>query len=235
VLGMAIALASGYQWLFVVSVGGALVAALLPLLVQEPARAIQRGARPRLFLKSALTPGLMAMFPYLCNGAISSFIPLYAVKQGLENPGFYLLVMSAASFLAQTVAGSLSDRFGRLSVIIPSLALVAGGTALIAPVSGWWLMLPAVVTGLGFGSILPVLYAMAIDRAKQDERGSAIATVGMAIDAGMCGGPIIGGLLADAFGLSPMFLAFAVAPAAGLIFATLSSRAATPRTPQPAA
>ena len=221
VAGMAILLASGYHPLFAVSFYLAAGAVVLSALVREPKR-IRSGQKPHLFNRSALGPGVSTLALMFTYGAVASFVPLHALRQGMENPGFYFTVYSAAMVLAQAVCGPISDRLGRMAVIVPGLALTAVGTAANAFLGGWWLLGAAVLFGLGSGGTQPALFALATDNAKETERGSAMATVGMFLEVGISGGAIVAGLLAEQVGLEMAFVCVAASPLLGLLFAAAS-------------
>ena len=217
--GMAIALAAGFGPLFAVSFSLAAAAVVMAVALREPATRRTTTRRPRLFNRSALRPGLSMLSLMVVYGAIASFVPLYALQQGLSNPGFYFTVCSVAMVLAQAIAGPISDRFGRLAVIGPGLLLSALGAAATALLGGWSLLGAAALYGTGSGAAQPALFALATDVAKEDERGSAMATVGVFLEAGISGGAIGAGLLAQQVGLSATFVVVSVVPLVGILIA----------------
>jgi predicted MFS family arabinose efflux permease len=147
---------------------------------------------------------------------VSSFVPVYALRTGIENPGLYFLVFALAMIVAQTFGGRASDRFGRTAVIVPGLALLAVGVAMLPVLNGWSILGSALVVGFGQGAAQPALFAMAVDRVRADERGAAVGTIGTFLEMGIGGGSIVAGMLAGAFGLSATFVIIAIAPLAAM-------------------
>ena len=216
-LGAAIAIAWGYGALFGVAAGAGAGAVLAALLIREPAR--PPAATGRLYSPAALHPALLALGLHAGYGAVISFVPLYALRTGLENPGLYFLVFALAMIAGQTVGGWASDRVGRTAVIVPGLLLLAAGLALLPLVAGWGILASALVVGLGQGSAQPSIFALAVDRADASERGAALATVGTLLELGIGAGSILAGVIAERAGLGAMFVAMALAPLAAAALA----------------
>lgn len=228
-VGMGLALALGFQSLFGASVALALLAIGLCALIAEPAPS---AARPpaRLFNRTVLAPGLPMLALMFSYGALASFVPLHALQRGMANPGLFFTVYAGAMVAAQVAAGWASDRFGRSAAILPGLALAAVGLLAVAALEGWWLLVAAAVYGLGAGAAQPALYASAGDLVPPEQRGSAMATMGLFLELGISSGAIVSGLLAEPLGLGSTFVAVAVVPAAGLLLAAATGRvSARPR------
>jgi predicted MFS family arabinose efflux permease len=212
-LGAALALGLGYPPLFVAAAAVAAAAALSASRIREPARpaaAPARGGSP--LLGSAIAPGGLALGLHVAYGTLASFVPVHALRAGLENPGLYFLAFALAMVVGQTVGGRLSDRLGRGAVIVPGLLLLAIGTALVPWLGGGLLLGSGAIAGLGQGAAQPALLALAVDRVGPGERGAALGTVGTFVELGIGGGSIAAGLVAERFGLEATFALAALAP-----------------------
>jgi MFS family permease len=221
-VGVAIALALGYSTLFAISVGLAILALILCLLIREPRRAHHGGARRSLrgtFHRGVIWPGIVLLCLQFTYGAVVSFIPLLAVQRGLENPGLFFTAYAIASVGAQAVAGQVSDRLGRKAAIVPGLVFVGLGLLASSALGGWYLLIAALLYGVGFGATQPSLFALGGDLAGPAERGAAMATLGVFLELGISSGSIAAGFLAGPIGLSATFVAFAGVALVGLVLA----------------
>jgi MFS family permease len=216
--GAAIALAFGYATLFAVAGVVGAAATVAALLIREPTRVAVAGPS-RFFVRRALHPGLLALGLHAAYGAVISFVPLYAPRSGLENAGLYFLVFALAMIGGQTAGGWASDRVGRTAVIVPGLALLSAGVAMLPLVGGWGMLASALVVGLGQGAAQSTIFALAVDRVDPAERGAALGTVGTLLELGIGGGSILAGVLAEQAGLGAMFAIMALAPLAAAALA----------------
>ena len=122
----------------------------------------------------------------------------FAVDTGTAQLAFSLSMMGMA---AGTLAyGSLSDRFGRLPVLITGIGLFAAGATLtaVAP-SISVLILGRVLQGVGAASGLVLARAIAHDVYGADRLGQMIAYLTAAYVIGPLVAPPLGGLLTDTF------------------------------------
>lgn len=135
--------------------------------------------------------------------------------------------------LSQIVTGPLSDRIGRKPLIAGGLWLQALGIALLILVQApqFWAG-AAVVMGLGTGMVYPSLLAGVSDLAHPSWRASALGVYRLWRDGGYAAGAVIGGLLADVFGLSVAVLAIAALTGlSGMVVAALFQESRQRRVP----
>lgn len=143
---------------------------------------------------------------------IWGLLPLLVVQAGFSVQlaaalgGIYLGVWG----LSQIVTGPLSDRAGRKPLIVSGLWLQALGITLIVllPDPRFWAT-AALVMGLGTGMVYPSLLAGVSDLAHPSWRASALGVYRLWRDGGYAAGALLGGLLADAFGVNIAVLAIA--------------------------
>lgn len=110
--------------------------------------------------------------------------------------------------LALWLGGGVSDRLGRIRVLIPGLiayaALLGALTALTHPIGlGLW----SLASGLAAGVVMPVPAAVVGDRVPPALHGVAIGWLRTMTDTGQILGPLLLGALADARDLSAAFVA----------------------------
>ena len=86
-------------------------------------------------------------------GAITSFSAMFADALGISPKSIYLTLLAVVILLTRPLSGPLADRVGYRRVFMPCLALIAVGLALLASASSLaWLVVSAIVFGVGFGT-----------------------------------------------------------------------------------
>lgn len=131
--------------------------------------------------------------------------------------GYFISVYALMQFLASPVLGSLSDRFGRRSILLVSL-LCAGLDYILmayAPTLGI-LFAGRVISGLT-GASMTVATAYMADVSDDSTRAANFGLIGAGFGMGFIAGPIVGGLL-GAYSPHAPFLAAAVLNLLNFVF-----------------
>jgi MFS transporter, DHA1 family, tetracycline resistance protein len=123
-------------------------------------------------------------------------------------------------FLFSPVIGNLSDRFGRRSVMLVSLAVMAADYLVMAVAGSLWLLLAGRIVGGTAAATHSTANAFMADISAPHEKAARFGLVGAAFGAGFVVGPLLGGLLAE-FGTRAPFYAAAGLAAANLVFGFL--------------
>ena len=106
------------------------------------------------------------------------------------------MVFTATSLLIRFVAGKASDKFGRTVIIRLSLLLLALSTVLIAcSSSSFMLMSASALYGVATGMLSPSATAWTVDLSDPMYRGKAMATMYIALEAGIGLGALLAGWL----------------------------------------
>ena len=178
---------------------------------------VPRGSRDwRLLTAIRRTPGVLLMGAInatliaIQTGALVFLFPLYLVKRGGVGPetvGFLISLSVLGRLLALWLGGNVSDRWGRMRVLIPGLlsyaALLGTLTFLTHPVAlGVW----SLVIGAAAGFVASIPTAVIGDQVPPPLQGVAIGWLRMMTDSGQILGPLVMGALADAVDLSTPFL-----------------------------
>ena len=160
-----------------------------------------------------------------------TFLPVFLTDDLGYAPawvGGCLFALQAAGFAAAPVAGHLSDRVGRRSVIMSSM-LMSGVVLLFMAFAGRSPLFVLFVAFLGFFlfAIRAVLQAWLLDAIPGHMAGTGIGIMFGAQAAGSAIGPLIGGVLADHYGIAATFyfLAVTIVVANMFIFFTPATRA----------
>jgi DHA1 family multidrug resistance protein-like MFS transporter len=169
---------------------------------------------------------------YLGYGAFLGFLPIYARRVGLNDAEIAIVlgVQLVLAMVAKPITGRVSDRVGRIPVIIVGLLLCASALPLIfrsESLTAFVLLAP--LLGLGVGAVTPVTNALIADLASTRRLGAAMGVFGTIWDIGEAAGPIIAGFLIGGRGYAATFDVLAAVIAlvtAGLIVMVRDPKAA---------
>jgi MFS family permease len=224
VLGFALFHRFDYAGIFFAA--GALLAlsfiAGLPLAEPKRGDPVGRGSSgwlETIAVKETLNPAIAVAFLSFGHGGILTFLPIHALKLGMENPGIWFGLYAACILLSRPVAGPLSDRISRRAVILPGLILnIVGILVLALATSPAWLMAAAILGGFGTGAAQPALMTLAVDQSATERRGHSLAQFQLFYDLGIGIGSLTSGALLDVVkqNFSIMYLTISVAAVVGL-------------------
>jgi len=146
---------------------------------------------------------------FLCSfgyGGITSFVALYAEKNGIEPRGIYFTVFSLVVLVTRPFSGRFADRIGYKRVLVPCLVLVACAFAVLAVATTRSRMVAsAALFGLGFGNVYPVYVAHVMRHVPESRRGAAFGGILAAFDTGIGTGSIALGWVIERFGFQAAF------------------------------
>jgi MFS family permease len=138
------------------------------------------------FDPAAVKPAVIMLLTSFSIGCALTLSPDLSVAVGLFNKGIFYACYTVASLLIRLVAGKSSDKYGRVIVLIWSALVQAVGFLILAWAhSSFMVILSAAVYGLGLGMIGPTLMAWTVDLCKPVNRGRAVASVYIALEAGI--------------------------------------------------
>ena len=142
-------------------------------------------------------------------GTFETFLPLYAIKNGITayEVGLFLSAQVITLALTKPLMGKFSDRHGRKSQIaigtfigafsITSFSLAKGFVALIGI---------SVFFGFSQSIVTSATAAYIADLSKGENRGSAMGLLGSIMDIGHTTGPLVSGLIATWLGFGASFI-----------------------------
>jgi MFS family permease len=148
-------------------------------------------------------------FRSMTQNALLTFLPVYLAYELGYSPlwvGACMFALQAAGFAAAPVAGHLSDRMGRKSVMMTSMAMTAVVLVFMA-LAGRSAAFVLFVTVLGFFlyAIRPVMQAWLLETTPKNMGGTSIGVLFGAQALGSSVGPLLGGMVADRYGLTAAF------------------------------
>ncbi|WP_291067078.1 MULTISPECIES: MFS transporter [unclassified Empedobacter] len=146
------------------------------------------------FAKEALPAALITFLSYVAYGSILTLIPDWTEHLGFQNKGVFFMLFTISSMMVRFFAGKISDQKGRVLVIKLGLVLLIIALVFLASIDAKiGLILGGLMYGISTGILSPALNAWTIDFSKPDERGKAMATMYIAMEAGIGLGALCAG------------------------------------------
>lgn len=177
----------------------------------------------RRYWKVLLSSGIGVLCLAATRASRSAVIPLWAEHIGLSPAQASLIygIAGAVDTLMFYPAGTLMDRRGRRMVAVPCLAVLAAGMAVV-PFAGTagWLILAAVLIGLGNGFGAGIVMTLGADYSPTQGRAKFLGLWRLLSDAGFLLGPMLVAGVTAVFTLAAGVWALAgLAGVGALIFA----------------
>ncbi len=168
-----------------------------------------RGLRALFSNRSLVLLSTSGAFRSMTQNALLTFLPLFLARELHYAPlvvGGAMAALQIAGLVASPVAGHLSDRMGRRSVMMTSMAMTAVVLVFMA-LAGKSTAFVYFIAVLGFFlyAIRPVIQAWLLEVTPKNMGGSSIGVLFGAQSLGAAVAPLLGGLIADQWGLSATF------------------------------
>jgi MFS family permease len=173
-----------------------------------------------IILASVLSFSSHVTFP-----AVASFLVLYARELGIDKIGWFYVASGATSILSRPLLGKVSDNIGRGRALLACFVLQTLSLIILAHAAG---LITLIVAGalymIGLAMSSSTTLAIAMEQAKPERRGRAMATFSIALPLSNGVGALICGSLVQWVGFFWMYLGVATFAAAGLLV-TVANRA----------
>ncbi len=152
---------------------------------------------------------LMAGFRSMAQNGLLMFLPLYlanVLKVGPLAMGATITGMQLGGMLAAPIAGTWSDRIGRRPVVLSGLTVTTAVIAVLTLIGNELLFIAAVaVLGFALFAVRPVIHSWLMDLTPPELGGTATSVL-FGTQAGLSMlVPVVGGVIADAWGLGAVF------------------------------
>ena len=143
--------------------------------------------------------------------AYFTFLRTFVNDTSIGSVGIFFAAYAATAIALRLTLGWLPDRVGQRQVLYPAMTMLAiGFLALAQAGSSLDVAIAGVLSGIGHGFGFPILLAMVVTRAREADRGSAVAFFTSEFDLGLLlGGPFLGAIVA-ARGYGTMFVVCAL-------------------------
>ena len=191
----------------------------------------QEPFRPRSLIRTVYAPSLLHAAGY---GMLAPAVPLFASQLDITFGLIGLIVsMQGIGAMATDIpAGLLVTRVGgRTAMVIGICASALGAIVLGLSQTPAQLFVAVPLVGVGLATWATTRLAYVADVAPVEQRGRALALVGGAVRAGMTVGPILGGVIGEAFGIRAAFFGHAAMAALALTLMSTQRRESVVRPP----
>lgn len=200
-IGSWIAMNHGYNMMFYSSSVFALLSILVVMKMPETLLVKERFKWSLLKLKwediyepRALPSALTMMLTAFSFGTILTLIPDLSKHLGLENKGIFFSIFTISSLGVRLIAGKLSDTYGRVPILLAGCTLYGITMLLIGTGTELWVFyFGSIIFGIAAGLSAPTIFAWTIDLAHDKHRGRAMATMFIALEAGIGIGGVVAG------------------------------------------
>jgi MFS transporter, FSR family, fosmidomycin resistance protein len=177
--------------------------------VSRPALHAFAGVRLLLANRTVLMLSLGSAVRAMTAMTLLTFLPVFLANERGYSPawvGGSLFALQAAGFAAAPISGHLSDRMGRRNIIMTSMAM-SGVVLLFMAFAGRSPAFALFVAFLGFFlfAIRAVLQAWLLDATPKQLGGTSIGILFGTQAVGAAIGPLIGGVIADHYGIIATF------------------------------
>lgn len=218
----------GFRVVFAVAVGLAAIGAIAALTLKRhmPARERNRHGAPMgpwwqeilsVLDREIILASVLSFMSHVTFPAVASFLVLYAQELRIDNIGWFYVVSGATSILARPTLGKVSDKIGRGRALLACFILESIGLVLLAFAANLFtLIISGALYMLGLAMSSSTTLAIAMEQAKPERRGRAMATFSIALPLSNGVGALICGSLVQWFGFFPMYLILAAIGAGGL-------------------
>jgi MFS family permease len=166
-------------------------------------------------------PALITFLAYFGFGAVATLVPDFSGYLGLENRGIYFMVFTLFSILIRLAAGKISDRHGRIPVTIAGCSVLIISMLVTGYAESVTMFLTgAACFGVAMGILSPVLSAWTVDLSSDHNRGRALATMYISLEAGIGLGAFLSAAIFanKRYNMPLVFLCMAGFAAAALIY-----------------
>ncbi len=177
----------------------------------------QRNLLPVWLLTLLFAAGLEVLF---------TFIRTYVDERGIGSVGVFFLVYGGVAIVVRLTTSSRLDRLQPLPLIVGSMALFATGIIGLGLADSLnEMILSSVCLGLGHGMMFPIITAQVVTRARDSERGSAMAIFTSLFDLAVLTAAPIVGVVIDTSGYTTAFVGTGVVVALGVVVYSVWERA----------
>lgn len=176
----------------------------------------------RFFLTRAIPQFLNFIFVGFAYGPVTNYIALYAKELGIGGSGWFYALIAAGLIMNRVLTGRLIDRGWLTRLVGIGMTLNCVAYLILTYCGELGTILPggpavpffasAFMIGTSLGLIFPGYQTMCVNLARHDQRGTANSTYLSGWDIGIGAGILVGGSMAQHFGMHQhVFLACAAA------------------------
>jgi MFS family permease len=148
------------------------------------------------FDKKVIVVFFVMLFICFATGAVLTLVPDQTRLLGLKNKGIFYTIYTIAALAVRILFAKTSDKYGRIPVMKVTCFVMMASMLLLAFANTIILFVMAsILFGFATGMASPTLTAWAIDLSDSQFRGRALATMYIALEAGIGIGAYVSGLI----------------------------------------
>lgn len=158
-----------------------------------------------------LLTGFAIMVPF-------TFLSTYAVQElsvPYASAAMLVTIIGAGGLVGKLTLGPVSDKLGRIKIMLLCAVLITGGCLGIAYSRGWLLMVMTAIFGIGYGACWSMYAACASDFFSQQAAGGIIGIWTFYLGIGLLSSPVVAGWMADTTGT--LVWSFVIAAVGGMV------------------
>ena len=145
-----------------------------------------RISKQEIFERTAIKPALIMLLLCFSYGCTITLAPDLSDEVGIQNKGLFFAMFTITSLLVRLVANKSSDKHGRIIVLIYTVIILVVSLVVLAFAhTVFWVMLGAAIFGLSWGTVGPTITAWTVDLCAFENRGRAIGSMYIALEAGI--------------------------------------------------
>ena len=212
----------GYESFFLYTAVFALLAFVLCFFAREGNFTASRKSLFRGFFDVVLSPKfrvllLTNLLIAVALGSMLNFFSAFLKENGVSARSFFL-TYSVTVILIRVLGGRLPDMVERRKIALPSmLVIVVSLLATFSVNSAASAVIVSFLFSLGYGILYPTVSAMIIDRASDDQRGTAMGAFNMSFSVGINLFAFMLGVVARDHGFPKMYSATGILMLAGCV------------------
>lgn len=141
-----------------------------------------------------LPAAIVMLFSYTSSGVILTLIPDWSQFLGIANKGLFFTTYTISSVCIRLLSRKVADTHGRIKVMLVGLFIIIIALFVLGFSNNMnGLLLGGCIFGIGTGILSPALNAWTIDLSTPQHRGRAMATMYIALEAGIGFGALFAG------------------------------------------
>jgi MFS family permease len=160
----------------------------------------------RFFDPRVIPPAILSFLHSAVWGSIMAFLPLYAIKQGISNPGLFFSTSAIMTIAVRVFGGGAADKYSTRKIIVAFLITSIAGTIMLSFAKT---LLMFIAVGMLWGTqgafLFPAFMTYSFDYAGSSS-GTAMGTFRGLGDSGLALGPMVMGIIIPLTGYRVMFL-----------------------------
>ena len=148
--------------------------------------------RKDIFEPTVIQPFVIQFIMAFVLGTLLTIVPDRSEILHISNKGLFFTVYTLSSLLIRLLAGKSSDKFGRLPIIKFVIVCSAVSMFFMAQAqTAFMFLFGGILYGFSYGLSTPTLQAWTVDLTPEVHRGRGLATMFIALEAGIGAGSIV--------------------------------------------